>query len=97
MEPETKQAYQEKVKAQLNNLNAQIDQMKAKAAEANADAAIEYNKMIDDLTGKRNEAQVKLDEIGRASEDAWEDLKVGFESAWNDLNVALKSAMNKFQ
>ena len=97
MQPETKQAYQQKVKAQLDNLNAQIDQMKAKAAEANADAAIEYNKMIEDLSGKRNEAQAKLDEIGKASEDAWQDLKVGFESAWNDLNVAFKSAMDKFQ
>lgn len=94
---ETKQAYEAKVKAQLDRLNAQIDQMKAKAAEANADAAIEYNKMLEDLSGKRNEAQAKLDEIGRASEDAWEDLKIGFESAWNDLNVAFKSAMNKFE
>ena len=94
---ETKQAYEAKVKAQLSQLNAQIEQMKAKAAEANADAAIEYNKAIEDLTSKRNEAQVKLDEIAKASEDAWEDLKVGFESAWNDLNVAFKSAMNKFQ
>ncbi|MEM7713560.1 MAG: hypothetical protein AAF349_08295 [Cyanobacteria bacterium P01_A01_bin.68] len=94
---DNKQAYEEKVKAQLDNLNAQVDQMKAKAAEANADAAIEYNKMIDDLTGKRNEAQAKLDEIGKASEDAWEDLKVGFESAWNDLENAFKNAMNKFQ
>lgn len=94
---DNKQAYEEKVKAQLDNLNAQVEQMKAKAAEANADAAIEYNKMIDDLTGKRNEAQAKLDEIGKASEDAWEDLKVGFESAWNDLENAFKNAMNKFQ
>jgi len=94
---ETKQAYEAKVKAQLDNLNAQIDQMKAKAAEANADAAIEYNKMIEDLTSKRNTAQAQLDEIGKASEDAWEDLKVGFESAWNDLNVAFKSAMDKFK
>ena len=94
---DNKQAYEEKVKAQLDNLNAQVDQMKAKAAEANADAAIEYNKAIEDLTSKRNEAQVKLDEIAKASEDAWEALKVGFESAWNDLNVAFKSAMNKFQ
>lgn len=94
---ETKQAYEAKVKAQLDQFNAQIEQMKAKAAEANADAAIEYNKAIDDLTAKRNSAQAKLDEIGKASEDAWQDLKVGFESAWNDLNVAFKSAMDKFQ
>lgn len=94
---ETKQAYEAKVKAQLDQFNAQIEQMKAKAAEANADAAIEYNKAIEDLTSKRNTAQAKLDEIGKASEDAWEDLKVGFESAWNDLNVAFKNAMDKFQ
>ena len=53
--------------------------------------------MIDDLSGKRNEAQAKLDEIGKASEDAWEDLKVCFESAWNDLENVFKNAINKFQ
>ncbi|MGB3639162.1 MAG: hypothetical protein WBA39_16540 [Rivularia sp. (in: cyanobacteria)] len=94
---ETKQAYEAKVKAQLDKLNAQIAQMKAKAAEANADAEIEYNKTIEDLSDKRDAAQVKLNEIGKASEDAWQDLKVGFESAWNDLNIAFKSAMDKFQ
>ena len=94
---ETKQAYEAKVKAQLDNLNAQIAQMKAKAAEANADAEIEYNKTIENLSDKRDAAQVKLNEIGKASEDAWQDLKVGFESAWNDLNIAFKSAMDKFQ
>ena len=71
--------------------------MKAQASVAKADAAIDYHSAIEDLSSKRDAAQVKLDEIGKASEDAWEDLKVGFESAWNDLNNAFKSAVDKFQ
>ncbi|MGF1675411.1 MAG: RAQPRD family integrative conjugative element protein [Rivularia sp. (in: cyanobacteria)] len=96
MEPETKQAYQEQVKAQLDKLNAQIDQMKAQAAEAKADAEIDYHSMVEDLSSKRDAVQEKLEEIGKASEDAWLDLKIGFETAWNDLNQAFQSAMDKF-
>jgi len=49
------------------------------------------------LSNKRDAVQEKLEEIGKASEDAWFDLKVGFETAWNDLNQAFQSAMDKFQ
>jgi len=41
-----KEAYQQKIGAQLDEWKAEIDKMKAKADKAEANAQLEYNKQI---------------------------------------------------
>ncbi|NEP82826.1 MAG: hypothetical protein F6K39_34600 [Okeania sp. SIO3B3] len=96
-QPETKQAYEAKTKAQIDKLNAQIDELKAKAKQAQADAAINYHEKIEELSTKRDAVKNKFQELQNSSEQAWEDVKVGFESAWNDLHGAFDSAISKFK
>ncbi|MCK5779202.1 MAG: coiled coil domain-containing protein [Rhodospirillales bacterium] len=91
-----KQAYQQKVQAQLDEWSAEIDKLRAKADKADADAQIALNREIDDLRDKKNQAREKLDELSDASEGAWEDLKTGIESASNQLGQALRSAQSRF-
>ncbi|NET16504.1 MAG: hypothetical protein F6K08_28625 [Okeania sp. SIO1H6] len=95
--PETKQAYEAKTKAQIDKLNAQIDEMKAKAKQAKADVAINYYKKIEELSTKRDAVKVKFQELQNSSEQAWKDVKVGFEKAWDDLHGAFNSAVSKFK
>ncbi|PTQ91512.1 hypothetical protein C8R30_13118 [Nitrosomonas nitrosa] len=92
-----KDAYVKKLEAQLDEWNAEIDLLKAKADKASADAQIEYAKEIDELRSMRDAASSKLSEIKNAADDAWEDLKEGTESAWNSLSQAVKSATSKFK
>lgn len=70
-----KKAYEEKLQAQLDEWNAEIEKLKAKADKAEADAKIEYYEQIEKLREQQQEAQAKLNELRRAGEDAWEDLK----------------------
>ena len=91
-----KQAYQQKVQAQLDEWSAEIDKLRAKADKADADAQIALNREIDDLRDKKNQAREKLDELSDASEGAWEDLKTGIEAASNQLGQALRSAQSRF-
>jgi uncharacterized coiled-coil DUF342 family protein len=93
----TKQAYEKKLQAKLDEWNAEIDKLKAKANSAEADAQLEYNRQIDELRTKQNEAQKKLDELKEASEDAWKDLKAGIENAWDSLGSSIKSAVSRFR
>lgn len=97
MSAETKAAYSEKVQAELDKMNARIDELKAKANQAKADASVEYQTQIEELSSKRDAAKAKLEEIQQTSEDAWEDVKGGFEGAWNELVSAFDSASKKFQ
>lgn len=92
-----KEAYERKLQAQLDEWNAEIDNLKARADKAEADAQLKYYKQIEELRQQQQAAQVKLSELRQSSEDAWEDLKAGVESAWDSFGKAVKSASSRFQ
>ena len=92
-----KQIYEDKLKAQLNEWDAKIDVLKAKADKAGTAAKADYYETIEDLKKKRNSAKEKLGELRAATDDAWEDLKDGLESAWSALGSAVKSATSRFK
>ncbi|MCB2216545.1 MAG: coiled coil domain-containing protein [Desulfobulbaceae bacterium] len=92
-----KDAYQQKIEAQLDEWKAEIEKMKARAKDADADGQLEYYKQIDELRMKQEAAREKLSELKRAGEDAWEDLKSGMELAWDSLGDAMKSARSRFK
>ncbi|VEP12290.1 conserved hypothetical protein [Hyella patelloides LEGE 07179] len=93
----TKQAYQEKVKAQLDKLNTQIDEFKVKSEQAKANAKIEYQDKMAELYTKRDAAQVKLQELQQSSGEAWTEIQKGFEKAWTELSSAWDIAVDKFK
>jgi archaellum component FlaC len=92
-----KEKYEQKLQAQLDEWDAEINKLKAKADKAEADAQLEYYKQIEELRSMQETANEKLNELKEAGDDAWEDLKAGIESAWDSLGNALKSASSRFQ
>jgi len=94
---ESRQEYQEKINAQLNRLNAKIDEFEAKAKQAQSEASVEYHNTLEELYAKRDAAKLKLDELSNASEDAWSELRSGFESAWQNLTESVNKAVKKFE
>lgn len=92
-----KDAYEEKLQAQLDEWGAEIDKLKAKADNAEAEVQLEYYKQIEELRSMQETARDKLNELKDASDDAWEDLKAGIDSAWDTLGKTLKSAASNFK
>ena len=92
-----KDVYIQKMQAKLDEWNAEIDKLKAKAAQVQADSRVEYQKQIQNLQEKRQGAEKKLAEVRQAGESAWQDLKAGAQSAWDALEDALKSARSRFK
>jgi predicted nucleic acid-binding Zn-ribbon protein len=91
-----KSAYRQKLEARLDQWQAEIDGLKGKAAEAGADARIEYEKQVEALRAQQDKARQKLKELDAASGEAWKDLKAGIEKAWDDLGSAVKAATGRF-
>lgn len=93
----TKQAYQEKLQAQLSEIEAQINVWRAKVEQAEADAKLESQKHLENLEQRRDDIRAKLEELSNAGEGAWEDLKAGIDSAWDDLKRAFEDAAARFR
>jgi chromosome segregation ATPase len=91
-----KQAYEKKLQAKMDEWSAEIDKLKAKANDAEANAQLEYNRRIEDLRSMQEAARDRLVALREASDDAWEDLKIGMESALDSLGNAVRSARSRF-
>lgn len=71
--------------------------MSAKVDEADADTKIEYRKQLDEMRAQRDEAEAKIKEIADAGDDAWDDMKAGFDKAWGSIAGAFDSALSRFK
>jgi uncharacterized coiled-coil DUF342 family protein len=92
-----KGAYVKKLDAKLDEWNAEIDRLKAKADMAGAESRLEFQKEIEKLEKSRAEAEEKLADLRQAGEGAWKDLKSGVQGAWNSMEDAVKSVRSKFK
>lgn len=93
----TKDEFIRKMHAKLDQWNAEIDTLSAKADQAEASARAEYHKQLEVLRSKRDQARGKLTEVESASEGAWQDLRAGVELAWESVSEALRSATARFK
>lgn len=89
--------YTEKLKARLDQWNAEIDRLEAKANETEADVKIEYKKQLDELRAQRDHAEVKRKELRDVSDEAWNDMQVGFDKAWDNIAAAVERARGRFR
>jgi uncharacterized coiled-coil protein SlyX len=91
-----KNAYKQKIDAQLAEWKADIDKLKAKLRHADADAKIETEKEISTLEMRYEAAKMKLRELADASDEAWGSVKKGLESSMDTMKNAFKEAKGKF-
>ena len=92
-----KNAYEEKYRAKLDEWNAEIDKLAARARQANADARIEYQQQIEKLRGYRNDAEKRLVELRKSGDEAWKDFRKGADRARDEMEQALKKALARFR
>jgi hypothetical protein len=91
-----KDAYQEKLEAQIEEQRARLELLKAKAQRAAADVKIMAYEEIGDVDAKLDALKGKLKELSSASGDAWQDMKSGVEKAWTDLTRSCEKAARRF-
>ena len=92
----TQDVYVERAKAQLDKWNAEIRKMRADLKEAQGKGEAELERQLDELKERRDEAEGRLQEIGRASGAAWQDMIDGFEKAWHALEDGMQKARSRY-
>lgn len=81
----------EKLSAQMDEWDVQIDHLRDKAENATNEAKAEYAKNISALQLKRDQAAEKLQGIAKTTDDEWEDMKEGAEQIWDEIKDLLRS------
>lgn len=90
-------AYRQKMEAQIEEQCARLELLKARAKRAVADGKIMAYEELADAEGKLASTKARLKELGAASEGAWEEMKSGVEGAWASLKAAGEKAADKFK
>ncbi len=85
----------EQMKARLDEWNAEIDALAARARQAGAETQTRYHDDIERLKRRRDETRRRLEELQFASEAAWDSLQQGLDDAWELMRKALRDARRR--
>jgi hypothetical protein len=90
-----KKEFEKRVETQIGALEAQIVELKAKAARKSADERIGIEEQIEELTQLGAELKFKLNEMKKTDGEAWYHLKLGAEKALGDITFNRARAVIK--
>ncbi|MDD4977640.1 MAG: hypothetical protein ABL873_00120 [Gallionella sp.] len=90
-------AYKEKKAAQLKEWSAQINLLEAKIDNMGASLKVESAKQMKSLRATEHAASEKMKELGKASGEAWDQVKVTADKVWDELKAGVADAHSKFK
>lgn len=85
----SKTEYVETLSAQLVEFDRQLDDFRYKADKAGAELRAEYLQEITNLMQQRQIVEVKLQKVGTASDETWQEMKEGGDDAWVEIRTDL--------
>ena len=91
-----KEAFEKRVRAELQELQVKIAELRKQTDVASSEARKEMQKAIQELEKKKDEARKKLDEVNESTSSAWTSLKAGLTVAVEDLKKSYHDALSKF-
>ena len=89
--------YVQKLKTQLDQWNTEAKKWEAKAQGAQSTMKAEYEKQLNALNSRRDEAKYQLKLLQGASAGAWEDMMKGADQAWKNMHEAFNKARSHFE
>ena len=91
----TKDEYTAKLKAQLDEWEDDLADLRAIAAAASADVKDKIDLQIAELKVKWDEADARRRELLDAADDRWDDLEDAMEAKWADLKAGVKDGIER--
>ena len=93
----TKEAYKQRIDAELDQVQAKLARFKAQGMAFSADTRIKHIEHVTELEKKLDATKAKLRELGEADEHVWEQLKEGVEDMWSTLQATLENTIATFK
>ena len=95
--PDKRDAYVNKLKAQIDEWNAEVAKLEAQAKKAQADAQARYMEEVDQLNKRLSEGREMVKEIQSANEAALNDMIDGAEKMWSAFEEAFNKARSRYK
>jgi hypothetical protein len=92
----TQDEYVAKLKAQIDQWNAQLKDWEAKAAQAQDRVREQYLRQLGEVAAQRERVLVELRRVQAASMNAWQDMMRGADQAWKSMHEAFERARSEF-
>lgn len=83
--------YEDQVREKLKELEAEVDKLKAKIENTEAELLPEHHSKIEALHALQEETKAKFSELLESGDEAWEGLQGGVEKYWRALGNELKA------
>jgi uncharacterized coiled-coil DUF342 family protein len=93
----TREEYMQKLKVKLDEWDAEIDALQARAEVAQADARARYLKQMQEMRETRNEAMAKYQEMQDAAGDVWRSMGEAAEKTWQAWLDAFDQTRERFR
>lgn len=90
-----KDKYAAELREVADDVEDRIDQLEAEAKEAGAEAKDRIQERIAELRKKRTVLSERLEKVGAATADAWDDVKSGVGAAVSEIQTALDRLFKK--
>ncbi|MDA8060181.1 MAG: hypothetical protein M0Z37_07530 [Nitrospiraceae bacterium] len=94
---DSKEAYKQKLNAQMKEWGAQINLLNAKIENKGADMRIKYAKELDAVKAKQEEVLQKIKELDEATGENWEKVKNTADQILDDLKTGLNNALSRLK
>ena len=92
----TREEYTEKLKAQLDQWNAEVSKWEAKTRDAQAGMKADYEKQLETFRRQRDEAIEQMRKMQNAAGDAWMNMIRASDDAWARAREAFEKASSQF-
>jgi hypothetical protein len=87
-----KDAFQRKIRTELDEMQVRITQLRGQVKHASAEARADIQKAIKELEKKKDLAEKKAQEIHSATASSWEQVKSKTSAAMDDLRKSFNRA-----
>lgn len=94
---EKRDANIQNLKAKIDEWNAELERLTAKANQAEGEVKAGYHQQAEELRAKRKGIEQRIEDLKDASDSAWEDLKQGVETSWEKWKESFSRAKNEFE
>lgn len=93
----TRQEYVDKVKKQLDTWDQDLQELDEKLHKTEHEFKDKVDHKIQDAKSKFENLKDKLHHLTEATDDAWDDIKDGFEIAWDGVKLGITAARSEFE